>query len=50
VLILGASLLWVSVLPFAAIVWSGTALTKKVKALSPSFVKHFGPQVGVVRI
>jgi hypothetical protein len=48
-LILGASLLWVAVLPLAAIVWSGTALTKMSRRLRPSFVRHFHPQLDVVR-
>jgi len=48
-LILGASLFWVAVLPLAAIVWCGTALMKKSRRPRRLVVRHFGPQLDVVR-
>jgi hypothetical protein len=48
-LIVGASLLWLAVLPLATIVWFGTTLTKKGQRLRPSFVRHLDPQFDVVR-
>jgi len=48
-LIVGASLLWLAVLPLAVIVWFGTTLTKKGQRLRPSLIRHLDPQFDVVR-